>query len=144
MLAPPKGGREKSSTIELTGVFDGAMDERILGRRIQQIHAVNPRGKCIMITPTLTYTTIRHLSEVTTSRVREMQWSIDYWQQQYAEAGAASGEMWRLYDAAIDNPESTREEKNDLLVLAQMFDENKRAAWWLWQNAKRNYLALCN
>jgi hypothetical protein len=86
---------------------------------------------------------ITALPQVTTSNVRELQWSIEWNARQYGEASLASGQAWELYISAIDN-NASKEEINDILTIATMFDNMKEDAYHAWQNAKRDYLALMN
>ena len=81
--------------------------------------------------------------EVSTSSIRELQWSIDFWSKAYAEAGYGSEVAWRLYGDAIDDQEP-QDAIEQLFVIAEMFDGIKSDAWHKWQDAKAQYLAVLN
>ena len=90
---------------------------------------------------TLTY--ITKLPEVSTSALRELQWSIDWWGKQYAEAGYQSQIAWEMYSNAIDDQEP-QTQIEQLFVVATMFDGIKSDTWRKWQDAKMQYLAIQN
>lgn len=81
--------------------------------------------------------------EVSTSSIRELQWSIDFWKRSYADAGYQSEIAWKLYGNAIDN-EEPQAEIESLFQIAEMFDGIKSDAWHKWQDAKARYLAVLN
>ena len=89
---------------------------------------------------TLTFTAF---PEVSTSSIRELQWSIDFWKRAYAEAGYQSVIAWELYGNAIDN-EEPQAEIESLFQIAEMFDGIKSDAWRRWESAKAQYLAMMN
>ncbi len=86
---------------------------------------------------------IIELPQITTSNLRELQWSIDWHARCYANAAEQSEIAWKMYQDAIDNGK-TREEKDELYKLAAILEANKCAAWHRWQDAKSQYLALLN
>jgi len=89
---------------------------------------------------TLTFT---NLPKMSTSHLREITWSIDWYKQSYFDAKAQSELAWKIYDDAIEN-EDPREQINVFFEVAAIFDATYRRAWRKWQNAKRDYLALLN
>ena len=91
----------------------------------------------------LAYKEITALPEVSTSNLRKLQWSIDWWQLAFAEAKTAANNAWRIQQEAIDNHEPQDEIKL-LGDVAMVFDKDAHDAWHIWQNCKRHYLALCN
>jgi hypothetical protein len=80
---------------------------------------------------------------VETSHLRELQWSVAWWQRAYAEAGASASLAWSYVDEAIENNES-HEHIQALRDVAVMFDSIRQEAWASWQQAKAQYLALHN
>lgn len=81
--------------------------------------------------------------EVSTSSLRELQWSIDFWSRAYADAGYQSEIAWRAYGEAIDDQEP-HEQIEQLFIVATMFDGIKSDAWLNWESAKAQYLARMN
>lgn len=91
-----------------------------------------------------TYTrNILKLPQMATSRTRELQWGITWWEQCYKESKAHEDLAWKLYNDAVDN-EDAREQIESLYVVAEMFKANRIAAWREWQECKRQYLELLN
>lgn len=86
---------------------------------------------------------ILKLSEVTTSRVRELQWGIDWWKQQYEDAKAQEALAWKVYDDAIENNDPI-EEKNAIFIACKLFEANRITAYQNWQECKRQYLEMLN
>lgn len=93
--------------------------------------------------PTLDYRTIANLEQVSTSRLRELQWAVDWYRVQYAKASENSNRAWADYDKAIED-KCPRDCINDCFCLATLLDGVKSMAWYEWQNAKENLLALMN
>lgn len=77
------------------------------------------------------------------NRVRQLQWSIDWWAGMYAESCLQRDVAWKMYDDAIEAGD-TPESKEILFSIAQTYDQISRDAWCHWQNAKRDYLATLN
>jgi hypothetical protein len=86
---------------------------------------------------------ILKLPQVSTSRVRELQWGMDWYAKQYGEAALQESLAWKLYDDAIEN-NAPVEEKNDIFIACKLFEANRIAAWQNWQECKRQYLELMN
>ena len=86
---------------------------------------------------------INQLPQVTTSRVRELQWGMDWWDKCHKEAKAHEDLAWKLYNDAIDNNDP-RPQIESLYIVAKMFEANRIAAWQNWQECKRQYLDLMN
>jgi len=86
---------------------------------------------------------ITALPQIETSKLRELQWSIQWSAQCYGEAAIGSSRAWDAYNSAVDN-NASREEINDLSTIAKMFDCIKSDMYHAWQDAKRDYLALMN
>lgn len=86
---------------------------------------------------------ILKLPKMTTSRVRELQWGIDWWNKCRKEAKAHEDLAWKLYNDAIDAQEP-RAQIESLYVAAKMFEANRIAAYHNWQECKRQYLELMN
>jgi len=87
--------------------------------------------------------TFTDFPQMSTSHLREITWSIDWYKQSYFDAKAQSKLAWKIYDDAIEN-EDPREQINLFFEIAAMFDATRCRAWHKWQNAKRDYLALLN
>ena len=81
--------------------------------------------------------------EVSTSSLRELQWSIDFWSRASAEAGYRSELAWQMYSNAIDN-EEPHSQIDQLFIIATMFDGIRSDAWRKWQDTKAQYLARMN
>ena len=81
--------------------------------------------------------------EVSTSSLRELQWSIDFWSRAYAKAGYRSEIAWQMYGDAIDN-EEPHSQIDQLFIIATMFDGIRSDAWRKWDEAKAQYLARMN
>ena len=86
---------------------------------------------------------ILKLPEVTTSRVRELQWGIGWWEMCFKEAKAQEEVANKVYLDAIDNGDP-KEEIEALFIVCKMFEANRIAAWHEWQECKRQYLELLN
>ena len=86
---------------------------------------------------------ILKLPQVSTSRVRELQWGMDWYAKQYGEAALQESLAWKLYDDAIEN-NAPVEEKNDIFIACKLFKANRIAAYHQWQECKRQYLELLN
>jgi len=80
---------------------------------------------------------------VSTSNLRELQWSVTWWQHAYAEAGESATRAWTYVDEAIENNES-HEYIRALREMAVMFDCIRCDTWHKWDEAKAQYLALYN
>jgi hypothetical protein len=92
---------------------------------------------------TTQYRSIAAMPEMITSQLRELQWSIAFYQREYAEAGEASITAWKYYNQAIDEGQP-REQIEDSFAIAAMFDDLKSEAWHKWDEAKATYLARLN
>jgi hypothetical protein len=79
----------------------------------------------------------------TSSRVRELQWGIDWWEKTYKESQKHEETAKQLWLDAIDNGDSL-EQINSLFIVLKMFESNRIAAWHEWQECKRQYLELLN
>ena len=86
---------------------------------------------------------ILQLPQKVTSRVRELQWGMDWYEKCHKESKAHEDLAWKLYNDAVDN-EDAREKIESLYVVAEMFKANRIAAWHEWQECKRQYLELLN
>lgn len=86
---------------------------------------------------------ILKLPELTTSRVRELQWGMDWWEMCFKEAKAQEEVAIKVYCEAIDNGDS-KEEIDTLFIVCKMFEANRIAAWQNWQECKRQYLEMMN
>jgi hypothetical protein len=87
--------------------------------------------------------TVVILPQIITSGIRQLQWSINWNQKQYSEASLHKDQAWQFYNDAVDNNES-KEQIDDLYAIVMMFEAIAKEAWYSWQNAKRDYLALMN
>ena len=87
--------------------------------------------------------TFTQYPQVSTSSLRELQWSMSFWSRAYAEAGYQSQIAWGLYGEAIDN-EEPHSQIEQLFIVATMFDGIRSDAWRKWQDAKAQYLARMN
>jgi hypothetical protein len=92
---------------------------------------------------TLTKTEITQLPELT-SRARELQWKMENWQQSRAQACIDRERAWKVYTDAVDNPCMSREEKESIYQMAEMFDAIADEAWRELDKAKADYLQLFN
>lgn len=90
-----------------------------------------------------TFSKISVLPQVSTSRVRELQWGMDWYKKCHKEAKAHEDLAWKLYNDAIDAQEP-REQIEALWIACKMFEANRIAAWHNWQECKRQYLELMN
>ncbi len=88
----------------------------------------------------LTY--ITHLPNLT-SKLQELQFSVDWWQRCYAEAGEQADKAWEEYDRMIEK-EMPYSVVNDWYTSAALFEDISLDAWHEWQQAKRNLLDLYN
>ncbi len=86
---------------------------------------------------------ILKLPEMATSRVRELQWGMEWYEKQYKEAQAQEALAWKVYDDAIENGASV-DEKNSIFIACKLFEANRIAAYRNWQECKRQYLELQN
>lgn len=86
---------------------------------------------------------INAMPEVGTSRIRELQWGIDWWAKCYGEAALHEKIAYEAYYDAIDNNEP-KEQRKTLFTVARMFEENRKAAYHQWQECKRQYLDMLN
>ena len=86
---------------------------------------------------------ILNLPEMKTSRVRELQWGMEWYEKQYREAQEQEKLAWKIYDDAIENNDPI-EEKNAIYIACKLFEANRIAAWQNWQECKRQYLELLN
>ena len=86
---------------------------------------------------------ILQLPQKVTSRVRELQWGMDWYEKCHKEAKAHEELTWKLYDDAIENKDA-RVQIESLYVVAEMFKANRIAAWREWQECKRQYLEMMN
>lgn len=77
------------------------------------------------------------------NRVRQLQWSIDWWAGMYSESCLQRDAAWKMYDDAIEAGD-TPESKEVLFSIAQTYDQISCDAWHHWQSAKRDYLAALN
>lgn len=87
--------------------------------------------------------TIWKLPQVSTSRVRELQWGIDWYEKCYKEAKAHEDLAWKLYNDAIDAKEP-REQIESIWIACKMFEASRIDAYRQWQECKRQYLELMN
>ncbi len=92
----------------------------------------------------MTLAQIDKLPQVATSRIRELQWQIDWFAMAHAEAKQSTEIAWRAYNNAIDADEPDKNEINALYEVAMMFDAIRRDAWHKWEAAKGQYLAMLN
>jgi hypothetical protein len=92
---------------------------------------------------TLTRVEISTLLE-NTSRVRELQWQMENWKQSRAQAGSDRARAWKVYTDAVDNPCMSKAEKEEIYLMATMFDEIADEAWQELEKAKAQYLQLFN
>ena len=86
---------------------------------------------------------ILNLPQMITSRTRELQWGIGWWEKQYEEAQAQEKLAWKIYDDAIENNDPI-EEKNAIFIACKLFEANRITAYRNWQECKRQYLELMN
>ena len=86
---------------------------------------------------------IKQMPEIATSRVRELQWGIDWYAKLYTEMKYKEELAWKIYDDAIESGAST-EEKNGIFLACKLFESNRIAAYREWQGCKRQYLELLN
>lgn len=86
---------------------------------------------------------ILKLPELTTSRVRELQWGMEWYEKQYKKAQEQEKIAWKIYDDAIENNDPI-EEKNAIYIACKLFEANRIAAWQNWQECKRQYLEMMN
>lgn len=86
---------------------------------------------------------ILNLPNKVTSRVRELQWGMDWWKAQYEQAKDDEAIAWKLYDDAIENNDPI-EEKNAIFIACKLFEATRIEAYHLWQECKRQYLELMN
>ncbi len=86
---------------------------------------------------------ILKLPQMATSRTREFQWGITWWEQCHKEARAHEELAWKVYDDAIEKGASI-EEKNSIFIACKLFEANRKAAWHEWQECKRQYLEMMN
>lgn len=91
---------------------------------------------------TLTRSYITKLPELS-PKLRELQWSVEYWQKAYAEAGLQKELAWKLYDDAIED-EQSHEFIDEVFITTKILDDICRDAWGHWQDAKAILLALKN
>lgn len=91
---------------------------------------------------TITKIEITQLPEHT-SHARELQWQLDFFQNEYNQAKAQRETAWKMYQAAVDN-EAARDEINELYAFACMFDDMASEAWNDLDYIKANYLQLFN
>jgi len=91
---------------------------------------------------TLAISYITQLPELT-SQAKELQWTMEIWQMQYANAGSQKERAWRMYGEAIDE-ELPADEIEQYFILAEMFDDICREAWGELEKAKANLLSLLN
>lgn len=87
--------------------------------------------------------TILELPQVSTSRVRELQWGIDWYAKQYGEAALQESLAWKIYDDAIENGDPV-EEKEAIFIACMSFKAARIEAYHQWQECKRQYLELMN
>jgi len=78
-----------------------------------------------------------------TPHAKFLQWQIENWCKQYAEAGSQKEQAWRMYGEAIDE-EMPQDEIEQRFIMAEMFDAIAREAWGEWQRAKAELLLLLN
>ncbi len=86
---------------------------------------------------------ILQLPQKVTSRVRELQWSMDWYEKCHKEAKAHEDLAWKVYDDAIEKGASI-EEKNSIFIACKLFEANRIAAYHEWQECKRQYLEMMN
>jgi len=86
---------------------------------------------------------ILQLPQKVTSRVRELQWGMDWYEKCHKEAKAHEDLAWKVYDDAIEKGASI-EEKNSIFIACKLFEANRIAAYREWQECKRQYLELLN
>ena len=86
---------------------------------------------------------ILQLPQKVTSRVRELQWGMDWYEKCHKEAKAHEDLAWTLYDDAIEKGASI-EEKNSIFIACKLFEANRIAAYHEWQECKRQYLEMMN
>ena len=91
----------------------------------------------------LTTLQILQLPQKVTSRVRELQWGMDWYEKCYKEAQEHEKLAWKIYDDAIENNDPI-EEKNAIYIACKLFEANRIAAWQNWQECKRQYLEMMN
>jgi len=94
---------------------------------------------------TLTYSTVRRLPEINgnMAAIRQCEFSVEFWQHMYADAGSQKEQAWRMYGEAIDT-EQPREIILSLYETAIMYDDIAHGAWRELEAAKQNLLALHN
>ena len=90
-----------------------------------------------------TFSKISVLPQVSTSRVRELQWGMDWYEKCHKEAKAHEDLAWKLYDDAIENGDPI-EEKNAIYIACKLFEAARIEAYHNWQECKRQYLELMN
>jgi len=86
---------------------------------------------------------ILQLPQKVTSRVRELQWGMDWYEKCHKEAKAHEDLAWKVYDDAIEKGASI-EEKNSIFIACKLFEANRIAAYHEWQECKRQYLEMMN
>jgi hypothetical protein len=94
------------------------------------------------MTNTLAYIEVSKLPEYT-SAAKFLQWKIENWQIQYAQAGSQKEQAWRMYGEAIDE-EMHPDEIEQRFILAEMMDAICREAHEEWEKAKAELLLLLN
>ena len=86
---------------------------------------------------------ILQLPQKVTSRVRELQWGMDWYEKCHKEAKAHEDLAWTLFNDAIDQQQS-REQIEALWIACKLFEANRIAAYHEWQECKRQYLEMMN
>lgn len=86
---------------------------------------------------------ILNLPEMATSRVRELQWGMEWYEKQYKEAQEQEKIAWKIYDDAIENNYPI-EEKNAIYIACKLFESARIEAYHQWQECKRQYLEMMN
>lgn len=79
-----------------------------------------------------------------TSRARELQWCMEHYKNELARAGSQKEYAWRVYDKAIEDPNISREEKEEIAMMAEILDAIADEAWRDYEKAKADYLQLFN
>lgn len=79
-----------------------------------------------------------------TSRARELQWKMENYRQELAQAGSDKERAWRLWRDAADNPLLSRTEKEEIYLMAEMYNDIADEAWTNYEESKREYLELFN
>lgn len=86
---------------------------------------------------------ILKLPQMTTSRTRELQWGMEWYEKLYKEMKYKEELAWKIYDDAIEKGASVQE-KNGIFLACKLFESNRIAAYKDWQDCKRQYLELLN